>query len=549
MVARFHVPCPSERLQLALEARLTPREQLDLETHLQECDSCRESLEALAGDASWWDDARSALADAGRNDRCSSRDSSLHSVVVRALDGDPSGATSEFVAGARADDAEQAGGSARDADEIGGRLANSPILRMLEPSQRPESLGRLGAYEVTEVLGRGGSGIVLKGFDAALNRHVAIKVLAAELAASASARRRFAREAQAAAAVVHEHVVSIHAIDAAAGFPYLVMSYIPGKSLQDRLDRDGPLGLKEILRIGMQTAAGLAAAHAQGLVHRDIKPANILLENGVERVKITDFGLARAVDDASQTQSGVVAGTPQYMAPEQARGEAVDHRADLFCLGSVLYAMATGRSPFRAENTLAVLRRVCEDEPRSLCEVNPDLPAWFERLVGLLMKKDPAQRLQSAAEVAELLEQCLAHVQQPQHAALPASVAVQPKSNRRRGGRAVVVAGLFALLAIAVASWPLGWFERLLGTEPKQDPSARSSSGELSIADVAGLEVEPKIVELKQHVSQLEAEFKQRSGSVDRSGIELAEIDAGLQSLEAMLGAGETPVVEEIEKP
>ena len=122
-------------------------------------------------------------------------------------------------------------------------------------------------------------------------------------------------------------------------------------SLQERLDQTGPLELKEILRIGMQTAAGLAAAHAQGLIHRDIKPANILLENGVERVKITDFGLARAVDDASLTQSGVVAGTPQYMSPEQARGEPVDPRTDLFSLGSVLYAMCTGRPPFRASGS------------------------------------------------------------------------------------------------------------------------------------------------------------------------------------------------------
>ena len=114
----------------------------------------------------------------------------------------------------------------------------------------------------------------------------------------------------------------------------------------------------------MQTAEGLAAAHAQGLVHRDIKPANILLENGCERVRITDFGLARAVDDASQTQSGFIAGTPQYMAPEQARGEPIDARADLFSLGSVMYAMCTGRPPFRAETTLAVLRRICDDEPR-----------------------------------------------------------------------------------------------------------------------------------------------------------------------------------------
>src|SRR5262249_44429364 len=161
-------------------------------------------------------------------------------------------------------------------------------------------------------------------FDPSLHRPVAIKVLAAEYAANGSARKRFAREAQAAAAVVHDHVVPVYAVDAAAAPPYLVMAFIPGRSPQQRIDQTGPLELKEILRIGMQAAAGLAAAHAQGIVHRDIKPANIMLENGVERVRITDFGLARAVDDASVTRSGAVAGTPQYMAPEQARGETVD---------------------------------------------------------------------------------------------------------------------------------------------------------------------------------------------------------------------------------
>jgi len=150
-----------------------------------------------------------------------------------------------------------------------------------------------------------------------LHRVAAVKVMAPQLATNATARKRFRREAQAAAAVRDEHVIDIHAVEEINGLPYLVMEYVSGISLQDRLDQGGPLELKEILRIGMQTASGLAKAHAQGLIHRDIKPANILLENGVQRVKITDFGLARAVDDASLTQSGVIAGTPQYMAPEQ----------------------------------------------------------------------------------------------------------------------------------------------------------------------------------------------------------------------------------------
>src|SRR5205085_10991456 len=154
------------------------------------------------------------------------------------------------------------------------------------------------------------------------------------------------------------------------------------------IDCDGPLAVEEVLRIGMQAAAGLAAAHAHGLVHRDVKPSNILLENGVERVKLTDFGLARAADDASLTQSGVLAGTPQYMAPEQAQGEGMDHRADLFSLGSVLYAMCAGRPPFRAETTLAVIRRVCDEHPRPLRDINPEVPAWLAALIARLHAKD-----------------------------------------------------------------------------------------------------------------------------------------------------------------
>ncbi|MBC8114901.1 MAG: protein kinase, partial [Candidatus Saccharimonas sp.] len=296
----------------------------------------------------------------------------------------------------------------------------------LEPCDAPGRLGRLGGYEILEVIGRGGMGIVLRAMDVKLNRVVAIKVLAPELASQPQARKRFLREAQAAAAVSHDHVVTIHAVDDGEhdkrSVPFLVMECIVGQSLQQKIDKVGALGLKEILRIGMQTAAGLAAAHAQGLVHRDIKPANILLENGVERVKLTDFGLARMVDDASVTQSGVIAGTPQYMSPEQARGEVVDHRSDLFSLGCVLYAMCVGHAPFRASTTMGVLKRVCEDAPRPIREGNADIPDWLAKIIIKLLAKATAHRFQTAREVADLLEQCLAHVQKPSAVSLPAEV-------------------------------------------------------------------------------------------------------------------------------
>ena len=200
--------------------------------------------------------------------------------------------------------------------------ADEVPLDFLEPCDVPGRLGKIGPYEVIDVIGRGGMGVVLRAHDPKLNRTVAVKVLAPQFAVNPTARKRFLREAQAVAAVTHPHVITIHAVDQTEKTPYLVMECIDALSLQEKIDRCGHLEVKEILRIGAQIAAGLAAAHAHGLVHRDIKPSNILLENGVERVKITDFGLARAVDDVSITRSGEVAGTPEFMSPEQAQGEA-----------------------------------------------------------------------------------------------------------------------------------------------------------------------------------------------------------------------------------
>lgn len=296
---------------------------------------------------------------------------------------------------------------------------NSMARQLLSPPSHPEMLGRIGRYEVERLIGVGGMGVVFKAFDTELNRPVAVKVLAPYLAGSGAARKRFAREARAAAAVVHEHVVAIHNVETDGESPYLVMPYVAGESLQQRIDRDGALELCEILRIAIQTASGLAAAHAQGLVHRDVKPSNILLEQGLERTLLTDFGLARASDDASLTHTGYHPGTPQYMSPEQARGDAVDARSDLFSLGSVLYAMCTGRPPFRAETNYGVLRRITDNEPRRVREVSPMIPEWLEGIVNKLLAKDVAQRFQTAQEVAELLGQCLAHVQQPTAVVLP----------------------------------------------------------------------------------------------------------------------------------
>ena len=301
-----------------------------------------------------------------------------------------------------------------EADELAERA-----LGFLTPSDKPACLGTLGPYEVVGVVGHGGMGIVLRAYDTKLNRVVAIKVIAPELVTDSTAVKRFLREAQAAAAVSHDHVVTIHAIDEDHQPPFIVMEFIDGLSLQDKISRQGALELKELLRIGSQLAAGLAAAHKQGLVHRDVKPSNILLENGVERVKITDFGLARRIDDKSLTQVGDIAGTPQFMSPEQAQGKPVDARTDLFSLGSVLYMMCTGRSPFPADSAVAVLRRVCDDRPEPIRDLNPDIPEWLCDVIARLQEKEPDDRFGSAEDVTELLEQYLAHIQAPGTAAHP----------------------------------------------------------------------------------------------------------------------------------
>lgn len=333
-------------------------------------------------------------------------------------------------------------------------------LSFLSPSSFPAHLGKLDHYEILEVIGRGAFGIVLRALDPKLNRVVAIKVLSPDVASNAMAVRRFLREAQAAAAVSHDHIVTIHGVEDRSALPYLVMECILGQSLQQKIDNGGALPIPEIIRIGLQIASGLAAAHKHGLVHRDIKPGNILLENGVQRVKITDFGLARAVDDLANTQTFQVAGTPQYMSPEQANGNPVDFRSDLFSLGSVLYTMCTGRPAFRAETVMGVLKRVCDDTPRPIGDLNPEVPDWLTAIVGKLMEKSPENRYQTAAEVAELLQTELSDLQRhAPPAATRQRSANSPAVTTSKRGRASqwrVAAGLVGVATLVTCTLLIG---------------------------------------------------------------------------------------------
>ncbi|MCA9061849.1 MAG: serine/threonine protein kinase [Planctomycetaceae bacterium] len=409
--------CDDEQLQAALADQLSGEAEEGLTAHLAQCQACRVRLEQLAGQPVDWSRIEHALS------------------------------------GSRVDVHPELHG------EDWTNLADFAVsfLQPCDETDKSEEryLGRLGTILIRDVIGHGGNGLVLRGFQKELNRMVAVKVMAPQLAASAAARHRFAREARATAAIAHPNVMPILSVDSTGPLPYLVMPYMECESLQQRLQRTGSLPTQELLQIAIQVVHGLTAAHALGLVHRDVKPANILLERGVDRVVLTDFGLARASDDASLTRTGLIAGTPQYMSPEQARGELIDIRSDLFSLGSVMYAMATGRPPFRAETSYGILRRVVEEQPRAVTELNPEMPRWLERIIFRLLAKTPRDRFQTTQELAGVLERCLAHVRQPERNPLPVAVAGDPFVKRQRVPLIAicmmisVIAGVFGIQVVS----------------------------------------------------------------------------------------------------
>lgn len=290
---------------------------------------------------------------------------------------------------------------------------DASLTDFLSPSQAADELGRLGQYRILKILGHGGMGVVYQGEDLKLKRSVAVKAMLPTLAASASCAQRFMREAEAMAAVEHDHIVRIYQVDDERGIPFMAMEFLKGEPLDARLNRDEPLTVQEILRIGREIATGLNAAHAKGLIHRDIKPGNVWLEAPRGRVKILDFGLARASSqEAGLTQQGAIIGTPAYMAPEQARGSQVDARCDLFSLGVILYRMSTGIRPFVGTDTVSTLMEVAMTEPKPPIEVKPELPRELSDLVMKLLEKDPRKRPKSAAEVVRTIQEIMKKVAQ-----------------------------------------------------------------------------------------------------------------------------------------
>jgi serine/threonine protein kinase len=460
------IECPKESVLVGYaQGALEASQAENVKAHLEICRPCTDALQwiqshriPVAGDESSIGSASSG-AKPGAVSSDKPNDSSTASAVFAEpsltceLDQD----CDEFGDGKRFDDAEES----EDAESAHRARFDFSVLA---PSPNPEALGRLGKYEVLGVIGHGGMGLVFKARDAQLLRTVAIKMPTRELSANPIARRRFIREARAAAAVNHPNVVTIHAVEEHENNPFLVMEFIDGKSLRDRVRDEHRLEPLEVIRLAAQIAAGLAAAHSQGVIHRDIKPGNVMLENGVERVKITDFGLARAtIDNIDLTSRELAVGTPAYMSPEQVTGGEIGARADLFGLGCVMYAMVTGHSPFHGKMALEMAHKVVEYDPPPLHETNPNVPRFLSEIVTKLLQKDPEKRYQSAAEVADLLNRHLAILNQTPtedmgKALQKTLIETKPKREERHW-----IVGISIVLLIGLGSLPF-WLPGRLTT-------------------------------------------------------------------------------------
>lgn len=284
-------------------------------------------------------------------------------------------------------------------------------LSFLSSPQGPDELGRLGSYKIIKLLGAGGMGLVFEAEDTLLRRQVALKVMKPEIAIKANHRQRFLQEARSGAAIPHDNIATVFQVGIENNVPYLAMQFLNGESLGSRLHRDGKIPVEESLRIIREVALGIAAAHETNLIHRDIKPDNIWLESDGQgkpwkRVKVLDFGLATATSNTQEdsNESGMIMGTPHYMAPEQARGLPLDSRCDLFSMGCVLYQMISGELAFKGDNALKIMNALALHEPKPLNVIDKSVPTKVAELVHNLMIKKASERIASANDLIKIID-------------------------------------------------------------------------------------------------------------------------------------------------
>jgi eukaryotic-like serine/threonine-protein kinase len=308
----------------------------------------------------------------------------------------------------------------------------------------------IGRYLVDGLIGEGAMAEVYKAYDPEIDRTVAIKVLKDHLCIDEEYVNRFLREARAAGAVNHPNIVTIFDVGRVEGKPYIAMEFLREQTLSDMLERNEKLSIKRIVQIGIQLGQALDYAHRLGIVHRDIKPANILFMHDSDTIKVADFGIARrdSADDMGRTHAGTVLGTPRYMSPEQAMGEKLDGRSDLFSVGVILYELFTGAKAFNASTMTSLLLQITQQDPEPIRKAAPDLPVGLQRIVTKLLSKKPEKRYQSGAELAEALSRELAVLQeQEQEAAANKYVPLKVKWAAAMGGiiAAVMLAAMFTV--------------------------------------------------------------------------------------------------------
>ena len=275
----------------------------------------------------------------------------------------------------------------------------NPVVSEVGPV--PSSAVLDDRYRLGEVLGRGGMGEVRAGVDLRLGRQVAVKLLRPDMAAEPRVRERFEAEARAAASLNHVNVVAVYDTGEHEGIPYLVMERLPGRTLADELV-EGPLPPERARRLGLEILAALETAHGAGIVHRDIKPGNVLFTAG-GTAKLADFGIAKSTEGLDLTTTGMLLGTPAYLAPERVAGEPATPRSDLYAVGVLLYEALTGQKPFAAETPLALANAIQRERAPALSEVCPGVPASLARAVERAMAKDPRRRFRTATQMAVAL--------------------------------------------------------------------------------------------------------------------------------------------------